>query len=230
MKVLLRLEQAGFLATEADIEAMAREHQQGVDQVRSINGAYLKILVALTAQEIGTRSTVLSKRRGPARHKLAPNETADHLLVFTAVHNRCYDAVLRAVVTRDIADSETLTQEERTRRSLLRNSRTIYARTAASTLRRFILAGGDVRDLDVATATKGLLRERAGQLAPPAPVAAAARLIKKVSRDAERTAKDIQALAQVDATKALLLLNELVDKLHSMGHAIEHPKQERRAA
>lgn len=60
-------------------------------------------------------------------------------------HDRFYAAVLRGVGADDITPKE-------------RRRRATFARTAASTLRSFVRAGGDIRSLEVATVTKGSLR------------------------------------------------------------------------
>lgn len=128
-----------FVATDAQIETLARLNLLNIQGLDNVRGAYLKSLVA------DTQATAK-----PAARK----KTAEILTALDASHERFYAAVMRGAVTPDIADADNLDQEERTRRSLERNRRTTFARTAKNALANYIKASGDVFALDPLTVTK----------------------------------------------------------------------------
>lgn len=134
-----------YVMTEAQIEALAAERTTSVVLADGLAGTYLRALVA------GTQSKL-----GPKRGR-RPNDEAQ-LEALELIAGPFYAAVLRGVITGDIELAATLEAAETTRRTRERNRRATFARTAKSTLVAWIEAGGDVRGLDVATVTKGLLR------------------------------------------------------------------------
>lgn len=221
--VVQRIEANRFLASDQDVEALARDLQTLNDQAERARGAYLRILVALTVRDVGER-----KRR----QKLTESQTKNHLQVFEAVAARCYAAVLRAITTSDIAPNDTLPQPEQQRRTLERNRRSNYARTAASAVRVYIAAGADVRDLDLSTFTKAQLRAKAEELRPT-PQLSVRRLFNAATRDVESAVKELQALAQIDPLQATMLVHGLVEKLQDVEHHIQAtapPEELQRAA
>jgi hypothetical protein len=213
MDVIKKIEGARFLATEHDIELMARVRQDGIDQEAKITGTYLKVLVALTAHAIGGKTAHLSRRRGKLASGLQPNEVADHLATLESVNSMCYGAVQKAVITSDVEQSEELAPSEKSRRALERNRRTNYARTAMTAVRMFVEAGRDVRDVDVRSVTKGWLRETAERYAPPVPSVSTARLLRAATRAGERIVAEAEELATIDPDQAEALLTALVDQL-----------------
>lgn len=213
MDILSKIEQSRFIATEADIERLAREQHDSLRSADKASGTYLKVLVALTAQKIGETTLHLGKRRGKASEKLASTEIAEHLQALEATNAMAYAAVSRAVVTADIERSENVSTAEKQRRATERNRRTNYARTAMSAVRAFVEAGRDVRDVDLSTATKGYLRQVAERYAPPPVSVSAARLLRAVERDAERVVSEAKELAAVDPLKATSQIEMLMATL-----------------
>src|SRR6185437_7591671 len=98
MDIISKIEGEQFLATDKDIETMAHQRQRALQSDARITGTYLKVLVALVAHGIGADTTNLSRRAKRAK-QLPPAERKDHLAVFQTVADRCYAAVVRAVVT-----------------------------------------------------------------------------------------------------------------------------------
>lgn len=113
------------------------------DVVAGMNadGTYLRVLVAHMQSKLGK----------PRRGKQPPQEP-----VLDAIHETLYPSVLKGV-----SNGEEITDAERNRRAN-------FARSAASTVRAFIRGGGDVRGVDVATATKAGLRAAVAPAAPSA--------------------------------------------------------------
>lgn len=141
--VVVVLAKNNFAATEDQIETLARMNLSGIQTQDSVRGSYLRALVA----EI--KKTAKPAKRGRL------SEVAD---VLGQVHERFYAAVLRGVTTPEVADDETLDREIRTTRSLERNRRSNFARSAKSLLNKFIDAGGDIQTLNAATVTKAELQ------------------------------------------------------------------------
>lgn len=104
-------------------------------------------------------------------------DTTAHLNVLRRVSREFYPEILAGVTTADIAHVDGLAAAESRRRSLERNQRSNFARSAESTLRRWVEAGGDITKLPTKEVTKsglyeGLrgMRENPG-VAPLAPTA-----------------------------------------------------------
>lgn len=216
MNILTKIERAHFLASPADIETMAAQRQDGADFSVRAAGTYLKVLVALTAREIGGATAHLSRRRGRAASALRPEEVAEHLAALDRVNAICYGAVAQAVIPPELVKVEGLDQAEQTRRSLERNRRTNYARTALTAVRLYISAGRDVRDLEPAAVTKDGLRSVAEQHRPPPRSVSAGRLVRAATRASERIVAEAEQLAGIDPEQAEKLLDALMNELQGV--------------
>lgn len=215
MNIHTKIERANFLASEADIESMAHQKQEGDEFATKTAGTYLRIMVALTAADIGGKTACLSRRRGRAAQSLTADEVSAHMESLDRVSARCYAAVTRAVVSPDIAKREGLTAAEQTRRSLERNRRTNYARTALTALRMYVAAGRDVRDLTPVTVTKEALRDVAERFMPPPASIQAGRLARAASRNAKSLSAETTELATLDPAQAEHLLHTLMLELQA---------------
>lgn len=142
--VVEALTKSNFVATEEQVESLARLNLSGLQQTDNVRGSYLKVLVA-----------ALQKTGKPSGRGRKATEVMESL---TAVHDRFYEAVLRGITTPDVADDETLDREARTQRSLERNRRSNFARSAKSLVNKFIDAGGDVFTINASTVTKAELQ------------------------------------------------------------------------
>lgn len=132
------LTKAHFLATDEQVKLLAGRYVSGLQAQDSVKGCYLRVLTAATI-----------KAAKPAKGK--PTEIMTHL---DTVHEGYYAAVIKGVTTPDIADDESLDQEQRTVRSLERNRRSNFARSAKAALASYLKAGGDLFQLDPDTVTK----------------------------------------------------------------------------
>lgn len=197
--VLDQLISANFKASDEQIETLARLNLHNIQGLDNVRGAYLKSLVA------GVQTTAK-----PASRK-RPAEVATAL---DTVHDRFYAAVTRGVVTPDIFDDDGLEQEEKTRRSLERNRRTTFARTAKNAVANYIKAGGDVFALDPVTVTKNelntfVLAMRAKSAAPNLEHRAtlAVDRLEEIARELADDDKDaaVQAVQEVMARMANFL-------------------------
>lgn len=216
MDILNKIERAHFMASEADIETMARARQEGDEFGQRVNGTYLRILVALTAAQIGPNTALLSRRRGRHASSLNVEEVTAHMAALDTVNTSAYSAVLRAVVTPEIEKVEGLAPEQAAYRALERNRRTNYARTALTALRQYVAAGRDIRDLDVATVTKEALRATAERYAPPPQSVTAGRLLRAAERAGARIVEEALELASVDQAQAEQLLASLMANLQDV--------------
>lgn len=139
----------------AQIENFARDMATAIDSVSNGRTTYLRVLVA------GIQGTLGKVKRG---RNLGADTQLD---VLGDVSDRYYAAVLKGVTTPDIEHAEGLDKAESTRRSVERNRRSTFARSAKSVLSSWINTGGDIRNLDVDTVTRDPLladiRERRGQ-------------------------------------------------------------------
>ena len=203
MSTIDNLAKHHYVATEAQVESLAREQYTAVSQVAVANSTYLRVLIAGCQAELGTR------RRGPVKPE-------PQLGVLEKVHARFYAAVMRGVTTEDIAQDETLDRTERGRRQLERNRRSGFARSAATTLRNYVRAGGDLRALEVDVVSKSDLQKFVASQASPD--------IDKFGMRIQRAEKSIlnaikqQARASPDAAAANLeaLLERLQTALNEL--------------
>lgn len=222
VSIINRITSRGFLASPLDIEALARDRQHTMEHESKVLGTYLRILIAKTAHGVKGKHT-----KG---EKLNKADRKAHLECFTTANDVCYAAVMRAVITADIAPVDIASPDETRRRTLERNRRTNFARTAASAVRGFIQAGGDVRDLDVATVTKRQLREAMERNRPAARTVKVARALKVATRGLDVALREAQAMAKLDVAQASLLLTTMMERIQSAQYAIHNVEPPMRKA
>jgi hypothetical protein len=217
MDILKRIEQAGFIVDAGDVEMLARERQSIIETGGRTDLTYTRILVAMTANKIGGKTAHLARRRGKNALGLREEEVRDHLAVFEDVNTMCYEAVSKVVITPDIKEDVTaiLTDEEKTSRALERNRRTGYARSAASTVRAFIQAGRDVRDLEVKKVTKYGIRAETARFVVKPESLEANRLQRAALRATARIVEEAAQLAVIDKPRSEALLESLISNLEA---------------
>lgn len=203
MNTVQRITAAHFVANVQQIEALAHEWYTGAAAVRALDGTYLRVLLVGVQAEVGPRT-----RRKPDAQ--AQGEAIEK------VNEPFYAAVLRGVTTADIAPDLTLEQAEQTRRSIERNRRSTFARSAKSTLSAFVKAGGDLRTLTPADTTKGNLRAfiNGATVQEARDTAALVRAQKSILRIVAREADE-----DVDAAHAHLqgVIDMLTEALEGLG-------------
>lgn len=144
LAVMEDIEQAHYIVTDDMVRRLARLYVQGEQYLNAVRGSYLRILLAAVQTE--------AKK---AKMKRLVNSAA--LRLIGECHGRLYAVVLDEVSTEDVRTGAELGVEENRRRSLERNRRSNFARSAKSTLVKWIRKGGRVSDLDVGKVTKSAL-------------------------------------------------------------------------
>lgn len=192
------LAKAHFLASDDQIPLLAARYVSGLQAQDSVKGAYLKVLVAATL-----------KAAKPAKNK--PSEIVAHL---DAVHDLYYGLVLKGITTPDVTDDESLGQEARTARSLERNRRSTFARTAKNALGSYLKAGGDLFRLDPDTVTKSELQMfstamRSKELEPKT-------LQQRAELAVGRVEEMCRQLADEDQDAAVVAVQELMAKMTNL--------------
>jgi len=139
----MSLETKHYVATIADITALAHATIDGEQSVVVSRGAYLRALVATTQAELGAEP----RQRNGRHSRITRAETPAHLDALNAVAKRFYAIVAQVAKAKEPAPDNAAFR-----------SRTAFARSAASTVRAFIRAGRDVRALVAERVTKGALR------------------------------------------------------------------------
>lgn len=165
---------------------------------QNADGTYLRVLLAHMQSKLGR----------PRRGKQPPQEP-----VLDTVHEALYPSILKGVANGDeITDTE-------------RNRRATFARSAASTVRTFIRGGGDVRSIDVATATKAGLR---AAVAPPAPEVAegATRTQRSYIKAEDAYLRSVQRLARGDPEDARERVEGLMEQLEKLLAELDAPPAE----
>jgi hypothetical protein len=191
---------SGTAANEA-LRTLARLNVASGQVAGRVGTTYLRILVA-SAKYINERGV--------------PDLTA----AVGNVHSAYYAEVLIGVTTPDLKAHKGDSKEERKRKALERNSRSNFARTAASTFLAWIKAGGDVTKLDPATITKSQLAVET-KLAKacgvsPAAAASAPALIDheaKAVAASKRLISALEALAKESPAMASTIATDTVGDL-----------------
>lgn len=186
---------------EQRVETLARERVTGATIVSNADVTYLSLLVDAMQSQLG------KQRRGRINSLQQAQVLAD-------VDKRFYAAVLRGVTTEDIAIEEGLDADEQRRRSLERNRRSAFARSAKSTVSAYITAGGDVRTLDPNTVSKAALRKA---VAPPEPTDRTARALQRAHgafiRAVQRRARGDPEAARTEVETLMDELQKVLDEL-----------------
>lgn len=158
------------------------------------DGTYLRVLLATSQGALGTRRRI---------------SAAQQMTALDTTHSRLYGLVQGAVGPEDLEPRE-------------RNRRANFARSAASTVRLYLRAGGDLREVKPAEATKGALRKAA---APEGPS-----IEQKVEAAAAKLIKTVQALAEQDPQSARNQMRLTMDALEdALNELPEAPRPQRRA-
>lgn len=204
--IVQTIEKRAYLIKDTgDIEALAKAALLG-DQ---IPGTYLRALIATTQVRLGLdepRTSALRGRIGP------PEDSEADLEVLKAVHAEFYAAVLTAVTTPDIASTAGLRKAEAARRAKERNRRSNFARSAKSTLAKYIKSGGNVRGLCVTSVTKQQLRDLTAKATGGAQELS---LETRAKRFASRMVKQLEGLHEQDADLAQAALHQALMQLSS---------------
>jgi len=204
--IVAKLVKAHYVVhNEHEVETLAAERYTSNVVVAQADGTYLRVLLVGTQAKLG-------RPRGRAAARV--NAEAQ-LAVLVETHERFYAAVLRGVTTPDIAIEADIDSKEQRRRSLERNSRSAFARSAMSTLTAFVKGGGDLRTLDAETVTKAGLR---AAVAPPEPEDKVARQIQRASgallRAVTRRARDNPDEAAREIEGIMDELQKVLDSLN----------------
>lgn len=135
----MSLESKQYIATPADIAALARAYSEALEASGSVRGHYLRALVATTQAELGSKPRL--RTTGVDKATLDENAVKTQLTALEEVHGRFYQIVL---------DNVTGNADERNRKSG-------FARSAMSTVRAYVRAGYDLTQLAAARITKAAL-------------------------------------------------------------------------
>lgn len=196
-----------YAMTEQQVENLARDIVAAQDVTLGGRTTYLRVLVTHMQATLGR------VKRGKS---LATQAQLD---VLESVHGKYYGAVLRGIATPELEAAPGIEQAELSRRALERNRRSTFARTAKSTLSRWIKAGGDMRILDADTVTRDPL---AAEVRAAAGVNGTAYTIER-RRDAllrliESEAKEDPDAARADVENVMDELQKILDGLSANGN------------
>jgi hypothetical protein len=205
--IVTKLEKGHWVANEHEVETLAHERYANASVVAHADGTYLKVILVAAQAKLG------AKRRGKPK-AMSKADIEAQTQVLKGVHDRFYPHVLKGITTPDIAAEDGIDTTESRRRSLERNARSAFARSAYSTLRAYAEAGGDLRALDAALVSKVALRKA---LAPPEPTDRIARAVQR-SQKALLRALTRQAARNPDAAReaiegTLEALNGILEQL-----------------
>lgn len=205
--LLAKLEKHHWVANEHEVETLARDRYTNAHAVSLADGTYLKVILVASQANLGPA------RRSKGLLKKADSEAQAKVL--GDVHERFYPHVLKGITTDDIANEENLTTVESRRRSLERNRRSAFARSAKSTLLLYVEAGGDLRSLDAALTSKESLRKA---LAPPEPTD---RIARQIQRSQKALMRAIARQVRRDPVAAEKTINSTMAELQAVLDALD---------
>lgn len=192
----MSLESKHYIATPADIAALARAYGEALTVSVNVRGHYLRALVATTQAELGSKPRL--RTSGEESPSLDAEAVKTQLAALEAVHSRFYEIVL------DNIDGNA---DERNRRSG-------FARSAMSTVRGYIRAGFDITLVAAARITKAALAESV----PTRRVRVAS--VTVLRRRADKTLAVLykigEQLSKADKALAVGVLEEALSKLGGM--------------
>jgi hypothetical protein len=176
----------------SEIRALARQTVDGRKQMSTARGAYFRALIETAQVEIGGKADQAAQR-----------------LAVRAVHRRFYEVVEEA-----IASDEILIEAGIPRKgvALERNRRTNFARSAHTTVQRWLRAAGhDLMKLDASKVTKSQLLNEA------APTRKHALTQERVQARAGKLIDQLltftKQLAKSDQSQAAAIVHEAVNRL-----------------
>jgi hypothetical protein len=205
MDIFKQIERANYLADTDTVGQLAAFYLGAQQTVSKTHGCYFRILLARTQKAICGKPTLRARDKVD---KLTPEDTEAHIAAFEAQHKELYDVVLQAVLSPEVEARANLTTDEANRRALERNRRSNFARSAASTLRKFIRKGGNVLRLNVTQATKGAVAAMTPADDKGDSIGLEARAGRAVTRAAQRIVTQVQAIAEEDKNAAVEVLRK----------------------
>lgn len=202
-KVMDTLEAIDYLANDDQVAELARIYWAAASRADGEKATYLRVLVAHSIA--AARKT---RRLTSAQAQKIVDET----------HDRLYQLVLAAVTTSEVVADPKLPRDEQVRRSLERNRRSNFARTAKYAVDYYLAAGGKLTALVPAQVTKEALRSTARKHRE-----GPQQLVGSVERAGKRLFKTVSALLEQDPTEAERLIKVLVGQLQELTAAEERP-------
>lgn len=130
MNIIERIEASNYIATIANVEALAREHAVARTSMDRTGATYLSILIACTQQRVNS---------APSRRK------SNALDALEAIHKELYPAVVKGVSAGSESSAET-------------NRRATFARTNKTTFAAYLRAGKPLADCVPGETSKRWLR------------------------------------------------------------------------
>jgi hypothetical protein len=186
------------VATVEDVKELTRNAMDASAQVSETRQTYLSWLIGTTQAELRGTKDITDEMQAKS---------------LAIVHKRFYPAVLEVVATADIADVPRLRAEEKTRRSLERNRRSNFARSAYSTVKSWLKSGSrDFMALKPDRVTKS-------QLLAETPRSNVVRAVKpdkvreRVTEFVEKVLNSTRQLANSDAAGARAILDEALQRI-----------------
>jgi len=193
-----KIEENGYVATAADIEHLAQVQATYINASRwQLPATYLRALIATTQAELGIKSI---KRNPP---KPSDETIILHLEALANVQEQFYEAVKRGAAKAPMDPEDTRDKVD------IISSRVVFARSAYSTVRAWILRGRfGLEGLNPKHATKQSLYD-----ATPRPERIRTPGLKALTRQADKILSAIRVQAKSNREAAIETLQALITTL-----------------
>lgn len=191
MSVSSAIAAAGYLATLESVELLAHEHVVSTETLKDTTGTYLGVLIAATQKRVWEGR----------RRKLGAIEALN------SVHESYYAAVLKGVTELDTDSKEA-------------HRRATFARTAKSTLLKYLEAGKSLDALKPGETSKRFLRDAI------APVEVADRNKRTIMRATGMLLRAVKKEAKADRIAAMRDLGNVLISIEEELHVLEAIKED----
>lgn len=205
------LEENLYLVSDADLAKFAVVSVAVADTLQTFRQAYMRVLLAGTQVAIGIAKPT---QRTPKNYSTLKDDVrATQIRALNDTHARYYSIILAAITTPDIVDSLRLGADERKRRSIERNRRSNYARSAKSTLAAYLNVGYDLCELNVLKASKTMVRGLVAQRKTPSEEEMVGALPERIEAAVKRITAYASTLSADDAAKATEVIQDAMSQL-----------------
>ncbi|HEX2615847.1 MAG TPA: hypothetical protein VHL10_10170, partial [Nitrososphaera sp.] len=203
-----------YLLSVSQVGLLAKELVQAQATISGVNASYLRVLTAGVQHDLVGNVRLRAARN--ALDKPDADQIDKQLKSVEKIHDLYYAAIVAEVIDDTIKDNPRLQKEERNRRSLERNRRTNFARSAKSTLVSYIKAGFDVTALVIPTLTKRSIYEAVQATRPSDSESTKASVLRKFDAAVDSVQAAAKALCERDAEAAREKLQALLSTITAL--------------
>lgn len=216
----MSIESNGYIATASQIEALVVQRIEGGNFITESRTTYLRALIATAQDKLG-----ISPKAVRTGSKVDDATLKAHALALEEIHTLFYEAVQKAA-----RETAIVSDEPRPKADIVA-SRIVFARSAYSTVRNWLVRGKHgLNSIVAAKATKRSLVASTPKRATVSPMARARALrAPAIMAQGKDMLQKIVVFGKVDKDKAVAVLHDLLTLLSrgldDLGHKADEVRQ-----